>query len=699
MQEQFSVEILSKKSFLLNGFSIDPLRGELISADRTEQIEPKVMAVLIFLAANHGEVVDPEVLFFHVWPKSIYSPGSIRRCIAVLRKILVDQDKNIIVTHPKRGYSLQATIQLPVTAKPLVRKKKTPLIKWFASATFAMLFISTVIYLLTNTPSHQNSGTEITTINVNKILPLTATEQFEYYSRYSPNGAYIAFLRAQQMAGISHKTLWQVWVKELASDTEYQLSSGTDKIKSFSWSLDSKAVLYATRSGETVNVYRLANKSSQHNEAAIRVLSRKGIQNMTAIHWGIDNQLYYIAKIQGVSSLFVNNLTNGEQKTLLTSNDDFHPYELAITYQGEKLAVLGFNKQMHSQVKVISLVAGEVDADENQAATILATLNSNRFFIDWHPNNQNILLSDGRHLFNLTASGQVHKIGFENFTFARHPQFSPTGKDIAITMENIDQDIWLQDILDPDSKRIVVNSNTSDFQPRFSPSGNKFAFISARKGYPQLYIHDLKTGKNRLVFANPKQNLSVYPAVWHPSGNKIASATNEQPFVIELTEQTATVAMLNKTQGIPLQWYQQEDALLFSNQKANKRFFSKLYINSQQLLPLRAQDKNSAYLNHDNELILISKHTITNATTNKEVSLKQGDSIERSFSANNGLYLQIANEQEKSLYFFSFKKESLNKISLLTSEQYIAAVSQQGQSMLTTTLRIEKDIVILTLAD
>ena len=62
-------------------------------------------------------------------------------------------------------------------------------------------------------------------------------------------------------------------------------------------------------------------------------------------------------------------------------------------------------------------------------------------------------------------------------------------------------------------------------------------------------------------------------------------------------------------------------------------------------------------------MILISKHTITNATTNKDVSLKQGDSIQRSFSANNGLYLKIANEQEKSLYFFSFKEESLKKIS------------------------------------
>lgn len=690
MQKQNSVAVLSKESFLLNNFTVDPIRGELVDTDKFEQIEPKVMSVLIFLVANQGEVVDPETLFSHVWPKSIYSPGSIRRCITVLRKTLNDEDKKIIVTHPKRGYSLEANISLPIKTNKLTESPWSNISKYLLSATFIMLLIGTIIYQ-SKTKEHPS---EITVLNVNEILPLTATEQFEYYARYSPDGHYIAFLRAADNSATSHQNLWHIWVKELASDTEYQLTTLPEKINSFSWSLDSKALLYATREKETVNVFRLKNEAAPPNAPLIKVLSRTDIERITAIHWGMDNQLYYIAQIKGVATLFVNNLTNGEQRSLLSSDDDFHPYELSISYHGEKLAVLGFNNQVHSQVKVISLLPGS-----DHTPSSLVTLNSNRYFISWHPNNDNILLSDGRHLFNLTASGQVDKIGFENFTFVRHPQFSPDGKNIALTLENIDEDIWLQDIHQAKSSRLVVNSNTSDFQPRFSPSGQEFAFVSARKGYPQLYIHDLKTGNNRLVFANPEQNLSVYPAVWHSDGNKLASATNEQVFIVDMTEETLGIEMITYAQGIPLQWYHHENSLLISSQHNKTRFLSQLNLTQKELIPLREKEKNAGYLNHDNELLLISKSSIINSLSNSTVELKDTDYIQRSFSTNNGVYLQVANEDDISLYFFSFAQEILSKVSALQKGDNISTISQQTQKMLFTTRRIEKDIVILRLDD
>ena len=694
LQTQFSVALLSKKIFLLNEFTIDPQRGELIGINKIEQIEPKVMAVLLFLASHHGEVVDPEALFSHVWPKSIYSPGSIRRCIAVLRKAISDNNKSIIVTHPKRGYSLQATISLPVKpTNPAVTANKRSLLP-FTLSILTLFIVAMISYQLINQSNKDSRPTEITSLNVTKILPLTATDHFEHYSRYSPDSQYIAFLRAEDSTSLSYKTLWHIWIRDLNSDNEYQLTSQAGHIRSFSWSMDSKALLYLVREQETVNVFRLANKPLQQNTPTIKVLTRKNIQRITAIHWGRKNQLYYIAKTKGVSTLFTNNLTNGEQKQLLSSDDVFHPYELSISYSGEKLAVLGFNKQMHSQVKVISLISDEIKIPES-----LVTLNSNRYFISWHPNNKNILLSDGRHLFNLNANGNVNKIGFENFTYVRHPQFSPDGKKIALTLENIDEDIWLHDLTKTEKKRLVVNSNTSDFHPRFSPSGKQFAFVSSRKGYPQLYIHDLASGKNSLAFANPKQNLSIYPPVWHPNGKKIASATNEQPFVINVTDDDITVEMLTYTQGVPLQWYYQEEALLISHQKEKIRIFAKIELGPKKLVPLRSKENYSGYLNHQNELLLISKKTITNTHTNNKVSLVGSGYIQRSFANNNGVYLKVTKEEQHWLYFFSYQDETLSKVTTLDNDQYIATISQQSQYALMETQRIEKDIVILTLAE
>ena len=110
----------------------------------------------------------------------------------------------------------------------------------------------------------------------------------------------------------------------------------------------------------------------------------------------------------------------------------------------------------------------------------------------------------------------------------------------------------------------------------------------------------------------------------------IASATNEQPFIINLTDDDFTVEMLTYTQGIPLQWYRHENALLVSHQQGSIRILAKLDLKRQQLSTLRTKDKNSAYLNHNDELLLSSKNTITNTLTNKIVTLLASDTIQRS---------------------------------------------------------------------
>eukprot|EP00487_Bulimina_marginata_P012729 TRINITY_DN91_c0_g1_i3.p1 TRINITY_DN91_c0_g1~~TRINITY_DN91_c0_g1_i3.p1 ORF type:complete len:119 (-),score=12.12 TRINITY_DN91_c0_g1_i3:61-417(-) len=71
------------------------------------------MDVLGYLALKQGEVVSQQELFDALWPNSVFSSGSVLRCIAQLRKALGDDAKqqSIILTHPKRGYSLKLDVQ------------------------------------------------------------------------------------------------------------------------------------------------------------------------------------------------------------------------------------------------------------------------------------------------------------------------------------------------------------------------------------------------------------------------------------------------------------------------------------------------------------------------------------------------------------------------------------------------------------
>src|SRR5271170_7316859 len=72
------------------------------------------------------------------------------------------------------------------------------------------------------------------------------------------------------------------------------------------------------------------------------------------------------------------------------------------------------------------------------------------------------------------------------------PQLSPDAKWIAYTVSTPDleanhsvRDIWLVPNAGGDARQLTRGG--SDTRPRWSPEGQKLAFISARNGTPQIY--------------------------------------------------------------------------------------------------------------------------------------------------------------------------------------------------------------------
>jgi TolB-like protein/Flp pilus assembly protein TadD len=101
---------LSKGSFRLGNFRIDPETGQVEGPDGTDRLEPKVMAVLAHLHARRGEVVSREELIRTVWGGRPVVDEVVSRCIAALRRRLGESARNprFIETVPKRGYRLVA---------------------------------------------------------------------------------------------------------------------------------------------------------------------------------------------------------------------------------------------------------------------------------------------------------------------------------------------------------------------------------------------------------------------------------------------------------------------------------------------------------------------------------------------------------------------------------------------------------------
>jgi len=97
--------------------TIQPLTGENQLA--RQQLEPRIMHLLCFLAGAVGNVVSREELMMALWPKVIVNENSLTRAVSELRKALATTAlaessaprSTIIETVSKKGYRLNAAIR------------------------------------------------------------------------------------------------------------------------------------------------------------------------------------------------------------------------------------------------------------------------------------------------------------------------------------------------------------------------------------------------------------------------------------------------------------------------------------------------------------------------------------------------------------------------------------------------------------
>jgi adenylate cyclase len=104
---------LSNTPFYIDEWHVDPSTGRIRSGDQETKVEPRVMAVLCYLADRPGQVVAREELEGAVWSGMVVGYDALTSAIIKLRKAFDDDSRKprIIETVSKRGYRLIAPVR------------------------------------------------------------------------------------------------------------------------------------------------------------------------------------------------------------------------------------------------------------------------------------------------------------------------------------------------------------------------------------------------------------------------------------------------------------------------------------------------------------------------------------------------------------------------------------------------------------
>lgn len=106
--------------FTLGDWHVVPELNRLRSNTGTgeRQLEPRLVKLLCYLAANEDRVLSRDELVQELWPRVVVNENSLTRAISELRKQLQSADSSItnyIETIPKRGYRLIPRVESPPT--------------------------------------------------------------------------------------------------------------------------------------------------------------------------------------------------------------------------------------------------------------------------------------------------------------------------------------------------------------------------------------------------------------------------------------------------------------------------------------------------------------------------------------------------------------------------------------------------------
>ncbi|KGK00503.1 winged helix-turn-helix domain-containing protein [Thalassotalea sp. ND16A] len=552
--------------FWVGNFRVDVSRGQVIVKDDIVSLEPRVLKVLLLLAKNQGEVVTHEALLEGAWPNVVVAPNAVQRCIGQLRKALADDAKQqrMIATHPKVGYSLVAKVQWPEAnlaeqASSLSQNKHRN-IQWpLAILLSCMCLLALLLYFL---PSAATSPP------LNRLTPITSTDEKEYYPNFSPDGRYLVFNR---FVGVCQN---QLWAKDLIENREFPLTKSAGVYGPAAWSPDGNQLAFSQLGGcgqpqikSCRNISAVSFLLAKTEPQIPRELLACDQHNFGGINWLSNSEIAFIdsyARQGEVKSLVI----DSGLVTVLYADKAYKPQALTYSGRNKQLAIT-----VHDEGQNTALVL--LNTDTNAAEHVPLKVPgeySDYLWWDpsWHPLKDTLLASAENSLFEIDMAGVFTEYPVTTVSDIYNPLYHPGGDKIVAVMGGVDLDIAeysfaANNLAEDDRAQIsmqglqtIHHSTMEDYQAKYQPATTNISFVSTRSGEQQIWFSQHNQLRQLSHF---DANTRITSYAWSLDGQALALAVRGKLQLLTLDGQAQSIATPFKVVDV-YQWVNKQQVLL-----------------------------------------------------------------------------------------------------------------------------------------
>jgi len=467
----------SNGSFRLGEFNVHPDKNKLTVEHKEIKLEPKVMAVLCYLADNHDNVISVDELILQVWQGAVVSNQSVQRCISLLRKSFNSSstDEPYIANFSKKGYQLLHT-PLRVTHED-VPVKVTHAEKGVNKSVvgYGVIAISLLMVLVSFSIFYQ--ATETTPPAdvrlFTKITPLTSIVGYEYSAEPHPNGSHVVYVE-NNGANFDLVITDQSANKWLVATSSYPWENLT-------WSVSGKELIASFYAQKNVQLFQFTINLTTQKTHHIKVDMTELKYNILSLNWITNDELlltvpntypnenYQFSTYSlTLSDRQLRKHNSKENIFLISKYENLFAY---VSIHNKRAAIQVFSKSKQEKTLITQWLDRDVPKD-----------------ISWLPDGSGLLLLENNNMRILYLDKREQALNYLTENTLYRPRFSPNGKKIYVTQQKENHDIW--NITHQGKQILQSNSTYIDRDAKYSNSGERFIFISNRSGADQVWLNE-----------------------------------------------------------------------------------------------------------------------------------------------------------------------------------------------------------------